>query len=266
VLTAIYRLFSYQQLKFLTTENNEPHLIETGAIALAKFCLTISQNDPLSFCIIDEDIESRLCELTNDIKSSLGNRLGQNKEFPLLEVIKEMKSIFGDDAIHKFSGNTSNYYDVKNSLLHEVLIRKTGIPITLAIVYVSLVRRVCGVQLDMIGLPGHIVIGLPFQEGTQHCEREFVDAFHGGKLLSYSDLKLIVAGCGMIWRSEMANPISNQHVWQRMIRNLINCHSRQPPSLDITMNVILQSLIDPIFSIEKFHDLIQFFRLRNFMI
>lgn len=225
VLTGIYRLHTCQQWKFLTSERNEPHLIETGATVIAKFYLTISELEPQHLYSIDEEIDSHLCELTNIIKSSLETRLGKSTDFPLLEVIQEMQQIFGDDSPHKFSGNWANYYDSKNSLVHEVLTRRTGIPITLAIVYTAVVRRVCGVQLDLIGLPGHIVIGLPFEEGTPSDEREFVDAFYGGKILSYSDLRSIVARYDTTWHDDMANPISHQEVWQRMIRNLMYCCS-----------------------------------------
>ena len=259
VLTGIYRLHSYQHWKFLMAETNEPHLIETGASVIAEFYANMSQSRGC-FHNIDHQIESRLCELTNAIKSSLEKRLGQSKDFPLLEVIQEMQSIFGDDSPHKFSGNATNYYDVKNSLLHEVLTRRTGIPITLAIVYAALVRRVCGAHLDLIGLPGHIVVGLPFREGTPLGEREFVDVFRGGRLLSHSDLRVIIAQYNIAWRDEMTNPIPHQEVWQRMIRNLMNCLDTSPtmPLSECNVRVIitLQSLIAPHSPIETFHDLI----------
>jgi len=271
VLTGIYRLHSYQHWKFLTAERNEPHLIETGASVIAKFYITLSESEPQQLYSMDEEIESRLCELTNVIKSSLEVRLGHSTDFPLTEVIQEMQTVFGNDSPHKFSGNWANYYDAKNSLLHKVFPCRTGIPITLAIVYTALVRRVCGAHLDLIGLPGHIVIGLPFEEGTPHGEREFVDAFHGGKLLSYSDLKSIVARYNTTWHDDMANPISHQEVWQRMIRNLMYCCSMNSrinrmhrsvsfgngPDIDTRNLKTLQSLIDPLTSIETFHELVR---------
>ena len=161
-----------------------------------------------------------------------------------------MKTLFGDDSPDKFKGNTTNYYDANNSLLHEVLTRKTGIPITLAIVYTAVVRRVCGADLDLIGLPGHIVIGLPFDEDTPHRERVFVDVFNGGKHLSHSDLKSIVAQYGIAWNDEMDNPISHQQVWERMVRNLMNCHSNvamQSDNVRVLMT-LQQCLIDPVSS------------------
>ena len=123
------------------------------------------------------------------------------------------------------------------------MVRKKGIPITLAIVYATLVRRVCGSCLDIIGLPGHIVIGLPFKARTPYFERKFVDVFHGGRLLSYSDLRSIVSRYGITWCDEMAEPISHQQVWLRMLRNLTNCHSRHVQSKDLRILAALQSVV-----------------------
>ena len=40
-----------------------------------------------------------------------------------------------------FRGNTEQYYDARNSYLNEVLDRRTGIPITLSLVYIEVARR-----------------------------------------------------------------------------------------------------------------------------
>lgn len=260
VLNGIHRLLSFQQWKFITdTQTDTP--IEMGASVIAKFYLAVSKTNHylLLFQNVNDEIDSRLCELANTIKSGLEERLGYCTNFPLMEVIQEMESIFGDDSPNKFKGNTTNYYDANNSLLHEVLTRKTGIPITLAIVYTSIVRRVCGAHLDLIGLPGHIVIGLPFdEENTPHRERLFVDVFHGGKHLSHSDLKSIVAQYGLAWSDEMANPISHKQVWERMVRNLMNCHSDVSMLRNDNVRVLmtLQCLIDPRTRVETFRKMI----------
>src|SRR5438552_340584 len=57
-----------------------------------------------------------------------------------------------------FTGNRDDYYDVENSYLDSVLARRTGIPITLSIVYMEVARQV-GLPMQGIGLPGHFVVG-----------------------------------------------------------------------------------------------------------
>lgn len=59
----------------------------------------------------------------------------------------------------RFVGNQDDYYDRRNSFLNEVLDRRTGIPITLAVVYIEVGRR-AGLAVDGIGFPGHFLAKL----------------------------------------------------------------------------------------------------------
>ena len=56
-----------------------------------------------------------------------------------------------------FVGNEADYYDPRNSMLHQVLGRHTGIPITLSVVYIEIGRR-AGLRVEGVGLPGHFVV------------------------------------------------------------------------------------------------------------
>ncbi len=57
----------------------------------------------------------------------------------------------------RFRGAAEDYYDPRNSLLCDVLDRRTGIPITLAVVYIEVARRAGG-QARGIGFPGHFLV------------------------------------------------------------------------------------------------------------
>src|SRR4051794_12190459 len=59
-------------------------------------------------------------------------------------------------TVEGFTGNHSEYYDPRNSYLHDVIERRTGIPITLSVVMIELGRRI-GVPVAGVGLPGHFV-------------------------------------------------------------------------------------------------------------
>jgi len=60
-------------------------------------------------------------------------------------------------AVEKgFIGNQDDYYDRRNSFLHEVIDRRTGIPITLALVYTEVGRRL-GLPIRGVGFPGHFL-------------------------------------------------------------------------------------------------------------
>jgi regulator of sirC expression with transglutaminase-like and TPR domain len=85
-----------------------------------------------------------------------------------------------------FAGNTTNYYDPRNSLLDQVLDRRLGIPITLSVVCLEVGRR-AGVSLEGVSMPGHFLIR-PL--ATDH----YLDAFNGGVLLDH-------AGCEALFRT-----------------------------------------------------------------
>jgi regulator of sirC expression with transglutaminase-like and TPR domain len=55
-----------------------------------------------------------------------------------------------------FTGNRTDYHDPRNSYLNDVLDRKTGIPITLSLVYVEVARRL-GLEASGVGFPGHFL-------------------------------------------------------------------------------------------------------------
>jgi regulator of sirC expression with transglutaminase-like and TPR domain len=84
-----------------------------------------------------------------------------------------------------FAGNTTNYYDPRNSLLDQVLERRLGIPITLSVVCMEVGRR-AGVSLEGIGMPGHFLI-------RPLAADYYLDAFNGGAVLD-------LAGCEALFR------------------------------------------------------------------
>src|SRR5262249_36418083 len=61
-----------------------------------------------------------------------------------------------------FSGNTNDYYDPRNCFLNEVLDRRTGIPITLALVFVEVAMR-AGVLAQGVSFPGHFLVRIPVE-------------------------------------------------------------------------------------------------------
>jgi regulator of sirC expression with transglutaminase-like and TPR domain len=77
-----------------------------------------------------------------------------------------------------FAGNQINYDEPANSFLNRVLERRTGIPITLSIIYMEVGRK-AGLEVDGIGLPGHFIVRA---RESDALESTFVDPFHGKTL------------------------------------------------------------------------------------
>jgi len=82
-----------------------------------------------------------------------------------------------------FHPNEGNYYSPDNSYLHRVVERRTGIPISLAVVYIDIGRAI-GLKLSGIGFPGHFLVKAQCGEGLL-----FIDVFARGLSLSAADLR-----------------------------------------------------------------------------
>ena len=90
--------------------------------------------------------------------------------------------LFDDE---RFVGNDAQYDDPRNSFLNEVLDRRTGIPITLALVYMEVAKR-AGIEVEGVNFPGHFLIRCRGTHGTRYSRDLIIDAHHGGALLSES--------------------------------------------------------------------------------
>ena len=84
-----------------------------------------------------------------------------------------------------FRGNVNNYYEPANSYLHEVLRTRTGIPISLAILYIELATQI-GLHAHGVSFPGHFLIKVSKLNGLGNGE-VVIDPFTG-KSLSREDL------------------------------------------------------------------------------
>jgi len=82
-----------------------------------------------------------------------------------------------------FHPNTGNYYSPDNSYLHRVVERRTGIPISLALLYIEIGRAI-GLKLSGIGFPGHFLVKAQCGEGLL-----LIDVFARGVSLSAADLR-----------------------------------------------------------------------------
>jgi len=88
-----------------------------------------------------------------------------------------------------FRGNEQDYYDPKNSLLPDVLDRRLGIPITLALVYCEVARR-AGVRARGVSFPGHFLVRV---DAAGHEDAPVaVDPFFGGRRLDEPDLQKLL--------------------------------------------------------------------------
>jgi regulator of sirC expression with transglutaminase-like and TPR domain len=118
-----------------------------------------------------------------------------------------------------FSGNRDRYEDPSNSFLNEVLERRTGIPITLALVYMEVSRR-AGIEIDGVNFPGHFLM---------RCAPMILDPFHRGARLSEHDCRRLLerhVGEEAAFDPALLAPATKQQMLTRMLLNLKRIYVR----------------------------------------
>ena len=137
-----------------------------------------------------------------------------------------------------FVGNRDKYEDPRNSCLNEVLDRRTGIPITLSVVYMEIAQR-AGLQIDGINFPGHFLVRCPDLD-SRGGGSLIIDPFHGGALLSEHDCRLLLqrhVGSEVAFNKSLLAPTTRLQIIARMLLNLkrIYVHMRSfPQARDVT--------------------------------
>lgn len=117
----------------------------------------------------------------------------------------------------RFRGNDESYYDPRNSHVNEVLSRRLGIPISLAIVYMAVAAR-AGVATYGVAAPGHFVVGAGAEDDAW-----YVDPFHGGVVLDREACRRRieeVLGERDVLRDEHFRPAAPWEIGARVLRNL----------------------------------------------
>jgi len=148
-----------------------------------------------------------------------GVRAGIHAGIHSAERLARLSRLFSDRW--GFHGNLEDYYDPRNSFLNDVLDRRTGIPITLSLVYIEVGRR-AGLNLVGVGMPGHFLVGCANRSGL------YVDAFSGGALLTREDCaaRLRELQPGVVFRPEFLDPVGPRQILTRMLSNLLDIYLR----------------------------------------
>ncbi|MBW4563283.1 MAG: SirB1 family protein [Mojavia pulchra JT2-VF2] len=176
-------------------------------IDLAKAALYIAQEEYPNL-----DPEEYL-NAFDTMAAELQERLPSSR-YPL-RVIQNISSYLYDDL--GFAGNQTDYYDPRNSFLNDVIDRRLGIPITLALVYLEVSRRIDFPMMG-IGMPGHFLI----RPNISDMEI-FVDAFNRGEVLFTQDCQERLSQMfqqPVQLKPEFLAPVSHRQFLARMLTNL----------------------------------------------
>jgi regulator of sirC expression with transglutaminase-like and TPR domain len=160
----------------------------------------------------------------------------EDSEFTRL--LKLIEYLFQDLG---FRGNEDEYYDARNSLLPDVLERRLGIPISLAIVTIEIGRRV-GIPIEGIAFPGHFLV--------RHARQRHLifDPFHSGELLTLTECAELfsrVAGNEAVFDNRYLAPAAPHDILVRLITNLKSIYVRQNQLAEALLMVQMLLLIHP---------------------
>jgi regulator of sirC expression with transglutaminase-like and TPR domain len=140
-----------------------------------------------------------------------------------VQIIAAMNDVLFREEM--FRGNTVDYYSPRNSFLHDVLERRLGIPITLALVYMEVARRV-GFQLFGVGMPGHFLLKHYDVDGHSIL----IDAFERGSIVTEEDCrqKLDSIYSGQVaLQPEFLLPVTRRQMLTRILNNLRSIYLSQ---------------------------------------
>jgi regulator of sirC expression with transglutaminase-like and TPR domain len=173
--------------------------LETGALLLAR---TVAPRlDAGSCCTQLDAIANRCRELIVEPSSA-----------------REKCRVLNRVLFHEwgFHGNVEHYTDPRNSFLDQVLERRTGIPLSLSIVYLLVAERL-GIDLEPVGLPGHFIVGcfvddLPF----------FIDPFDRGVFRDAEEIFDLLRANNIVPKASDLAPTPVREVLCRSCRNLVN--------------------------------------------
>ncbi|MGI9104476.1 MAG: SirB1 family protein [Terriglobales bacterium] len=146
--------------------------VEDDRIPLARAALVIARTEYPELDI--EQYERRLEQLADRVSALLPAAADAPETIAALNRV-----LFDEEG---FRGNREEYYDARNSFLNDVLDRKLGIPITLALVYMEVARRV-EFPLFGVGMPGHFLLKHYDVDGRE----TLMDPFNVGAIVSERD-------------------------------------------------------------------------------
>ncbi len=166
----------------------------------------------------------------------LAERVGRLAPTDARERIQALREILV--AQEGFHGNTDHYYDPRNSFLNDVIDRRTGIPITLSVIWLDIAG-----QLDWplfgAALPGHFILRY-----AAPSEEILIDPFSQGRLLTRAECQDLVSeltGYPVELRDEHFAPSTTKLTLTRMLNNLAILFLRErrwPPAVRVLLRLL----------------------------
>jgi regulator of sirC expression with transglutaminase-like and TPR domain len=155
----------------------------------------------------------------DDLGRCAEERLASLAEAPVLDRVAEINRLLFDEE--RFAGNRRHYGDFRNSLLNVVLERRTGIPISLAVVYIEVARR-AGLEVFGVSFPGHFLLRVPADAGDDSGPL-ILDPFDAGRRLDDRACRALLhqhVGDDAAFDRTLLDSCTPRQILGRMLNNL----------------------------------------------
>jgi len=194
--------------------------IMDAAAALSKYTKVTDDEIPLlraalSIALIeypDLDLDQEMGEISSLID---GSKIHIGSTDDIGVTLRSINEYLFDKL--GFKGNKDDYYNPRNSLLNEVIKRKTGLPITISSIYLGIAWSI-GLDLHGIGFPGHFIVGYRVNQVNR-----YLDPFNSGRELNEKSLQKILDEIyqgRVILNESFLQPLSKRMILVRMLNNL----------------------------------------------
>jgi len=222
-----------------------------GSLDLARAALLVAaESDPR----VDVDaqlhtLDSWAAELRARIEPGWNN---------LQKLARLRRYVFEDLG---FRGEHKDYYNPANSLLHEVMQRRRGIPLTLSILFMELGWRI-GMPLEGVGFPGHFLVRLTGEPGDL-----LLDPFSEGRSLSRDEARGLldkVTGGRMEFDEVLLESVTKREMITRLLLNLKGSYLRENRDEEALAVVDRLLVLQPGDAIEMRDRGLLLYRLRRF--
>ena len=189
--------FTHQRL-------TEIALMEEAFLPLAEAALLIA---------IEIGEDASIEQYLNRIDSLAEDFNLYRQSVPEITGAKAMISFFYKET--GFTGNKSNYFDPANSYLNKVIDNRVGIPISLAILQMSIGARL-DIPVEGIGFPGHFLVRYKEDGGS------LVDPFFGRELNTHDCKTLLkqISGGRLELDNTHLRVATKREILVRLIDNL----------------------------------------------
>lgn len=210
-----------KSIQFRSVKDDLKRWVETGSENILEGAYYVARfNFPdISFSYLDDFIE----RIKKDIWLEINDNL------TALEKVKVINYVLYE--IYRFSRNQSDFYSPRNSLINQVVETRKGNPISIAIIYLAVARKL-GLPVFGVNLPKNFILAYKDENGYFDMPDEsvnilfYINPYNKGSVLGRREIDYFITQQQLEPLTEYYVPCSNRDILIRLINNLILSYER----------------------------------------